>query len=63
MSDARWIILAAAALLVLAGVVPLLARVSAVIAGDTPARRGLDMLWTALPVAFLVGLIVWVAAS
>lgn len=63
MSDARWIILAAAVLLVLAGVLPLLLRVSAVIAGDTPARRALDVLWTALPVAFLVALLVWVAVA
>jgi hypothetical protein len=63
MSDARWIILAAATLLVLAGVLPLLLRVSAVIAGDTPARRVLDVLWTALPVAFLVALLVWVAVA
>jgi hypothetical protein len=63
MSAAQAIVLVAAAALLLAGVVPLLAKVSAVIAGDTPARRVLDAVWTALPIAFLVTLIVWVAAS
>jgi len=63
MSDARWIVLAFAALLVLAGVLPLLRRVSAVIAGGTPVRRLLDAVWTALPLGFLVALLVWAGVA
>jgi hypothetical protein len=63
MTDARWIVLSAAAVLALAGVLPLVRRVSAVIAGTTPARRLLDAVWTALPLGFLVALLVWVAIA
>ena len=63
MADARWIVLAAAVLLVLAGVGPLLRRASAVIAAETRARRLLDAVWTALPIAFLAVLLALTGAA
>lgn len=55
--------LALATALILAGVVPLLARASRLLAAPTRGRRALDAVWLLVPVGLLAGLVVAVAAS
>ena len=54
---------AVATALVVAGIVPLLARGSRLVAGPTRGRRALDLLWLVLPVLLLAALIAAVAVS
>ena len=63
MTEARWIVLAFATALVLAGVVPLLARATRLLAAPTRGRRALDAVWLVVPVAALGALVAAVAAS